>query len=79
MTVLRDRRDQRDPEKLGTALLALPKRGKASTRYDRNHAMLLQTPDYDDEGKGIAHEERLKYEAEFPDGFPEGDRWDGGE
>ena len=70
---VRERRDMRDPRKLGEALLSTPKRGRLSTRYDRHHASLLLTPAYTGEGEGIALEEKAKYALEFPNGLPVGD------
>lgn len=34
--------DRRDPSALGTALLALPRRGRLSSRYDRNRTALAR-------------------------------------
>lgn len=67
-----DRRDQRDPQSLGEAVLALRTGSKAklSTLYDKHHAAMLAASDYDDEGKGICAEQVAKYAAEFPDGIP---------
>lgn len=73
-----DKRDMRDPIKLGEFLTALRRRAgrsrtKLSTLYDKAHVGALAVDKYDDEGKGIAAEQAAKYRAEFPDGLPTND------
>jgi hypothetical protein len=67
-----DRRDRRDPRRLGEALLALrgKSRAKMSSLYDKNHVHLNTVEPYTGEGEGIAVETAAAYAAEFPDGIP---------
>ena len=59
----------RDPVKLGEALLALPGRGKLSERYDKHHVQLLAVDDYPHD-YSLVQETVAAYKAEFPDGIP---------
>ncbi len=78
----RDRRDRRDPRRLGETLQRIRervgKRKKLSTLYDENHVELLAVDPYTGEGEGIVHEQVAKYRAEFPDGLPTNDDIDPG-
>ncbi len=79
-----DKRDTRDPIKLGEFLAKIreragKKRVKLSTLYDQNHAEALAVEDYTGEGEGIAVEQAAKYRAEFPDGIPTVDDDPGGQ
>jgi hypothetical protein len=75
-----DRRDRRDPRRLGEAVLRLRTGSKAklSTLYDRNHVALSAVEEYTGEGEGICAEQVAKYAAEFPDGIPSVDDADPG-
>ncbi len=80
-----DKRDTRDPLKLGEAILYARKVSDAARKklrrkplplsqvYDADHVYLNAVEAYTGEGEGIQAEQQAKYEAEFPDGLPTND------